>query len=394
MKQRRVFLYVQHLLGIGHLKRAVTVANALSAAGMDVTLASGGRGVPGMKLIGVRLVQLPAASAADSTFKILVDTDGKLIDEAWKAKRREVLLDAWRAADPHALVIELYPFGRRQMRFELVPLLEAATTAARRPLIVCSVRDAIGAGQKVGSRQDEMLELFERYFDRLLVHGDPAVIPFSQTFRHAGKIESRLAYTGYVVDETGANLPGVRAGGEGEGEVLISAGGGAVGMRLLQTAIHARQHSALADRTWRVLGGVNALADDLAKLAGMAGAFGQGEVVVERARADFPGLLANCELSVSQGGYNTMMEIVQARARAVVVPFAASAETEQTLRGRWFAQRGLIELVEEDALTAESLAAAIDRAAARPRPDRGTIALDGARQTAALIANWTAELEW
>ena len=394
VKGRRAFLYVQHLLGIGHLRRAVTLATALAASGMDVTLASGGSEVPGMNLIGVRFVQLPAASAADSTFKVLVDSDGRPVDESWKIKRRGVLLDAWRAADPHALVIELYPFGRRQMRFELVPLLEAAATAARRPLIVCSVRDAIGAGQKDGSRQDEMIEIFERYFDRLLVHGDPAVIPFSQTFRHAGKIESRLTYTGYVVDDTGAELSVARVGGPGEGEVIVSAGGGAVGTRLLRTAIQARPHSVLADRIWRVLGGVNAAAADLARLAGVADAIGQGKVVIERARTDFPGLLANCALSVSQGGYNTMMEIVQARARAVVVPFAASAETEQTLRGRWFADRGLIELVEEDALTAESLAAAIDRAAARPRPDRGVIDLGGAQRTAALISSWTSGLEW
>lgn len=394
MKGRRVFLYVQHLLGIGHLRRSVTIANALAAAGMDVTLASGGFHVPGIELAGVRFVQLPAAGAADSTFKVLVDSDGTPIDENWKALRREALLDAWRHADPHALVIELFPFGRRQMRFELVPLLEAATAAARRPLILCSVRDVIGAGQKDGSRQDEMLALFERYFDRLLVHGDPAAIPFGKTFRHADGIASKLSYTGYVVDDAGAGISAARAGGPGKDAVIVSAGGGAVGMRLLQTAIQARPLSALAGRTWRVLCGVNAAAADFASLRSMADTIGQGRVIVERTRTDFPHLLADCALSVSQGGYNTMMEIVQACARAVVVPFAASAEIEQTLRSRWFADRGLIELLEENVLTAESLAAAIDRAAFRPRPDPGAVALDGARRTAALVSGWTAELEW
>jgi predicted glycosyltransferase len=394
VKGRRAFLYVQHLLGIGHLRRAVTLANAMAAAGLDVTLASGGPDVPGLRPIGVRFVQLPAASAADSTFKLLVDADGAPIDENWKAKRRAALLDAWRAADPHALVIELYPFGRRQMRFELVPLLEAATTAKHRPLIVCSVRDIVGAGQKDGSRQAEMLALFERYFDRLLVHGDAAVIPFERTFRHAAKLEPKLTYTGYVVDDAGGDPSEVTAGGAGEGEVIVSAGGGAVGMRLLRTAIQARPHSALAGRTWRVLGGINAAAADLASLANMADATGGGHVVVERSRDDCPQLLASCALSVSQGGYNTMMEIVQARARAVVVPFAESAETEQTLRGRWFADRGLVELVEDDALTAGSLAAAIDRAATRPRPGKGGIDLGGGRRSAALISRWTGELKW
>ena len=394
MKSRRAFLYVQHLLGIGHLRRAVTLANALAADGVDVTLASGGSDVPGMKPNGVRFVQLPAASAADSSFRVLIDADGNPVDERWKTSRREALLDAWRAADAHALIIELYPFGRRQMRFELLPLLEAAVGAAHRPLIVCSVRDIIGAGQKNLSRQDEMLEVFERYFDRLLVHGDPAVIPFGRSFRHAGRIESRLSYTGYVVDESGADSASVPDGVPGDGEVIVSAGGGAVGMRLLETAIRARSLSLLSRRTWRILGGINCAASDLAMLASIARAVGQGDVVVERARSDFPHLLANCALSVSQGGYNTMMEILHARARAVVVPFAGGAETEQTLRGRWLADRGLIQIVEEQDLTPESLAAAINSAAARARPQRGAIRLDGARRAAALVAGWTSELEW
>jgi predicted glycosyltransferase len=387
-------LYVQHLLGIGHLRRTVTIANALAKEGMEVTLVSGGPGIPGITLEGVRFVQLPALSAADASFRVLVDTQGRPVDDSWKAMRRRFLLDVWRAADPHVLIIELYPFGRRQMRFELVPLLEAASAATRRPLIACSVRDAIGAGQKDGARQDEMLELFERYFDRLLVHGDPAVIPFDQTFRHAGKIDSKLFYTGYVVDGAGAELPDGRDGSPGKGEVVVSAGGGAVGMHLLQTALGARPLSSLSGRIWRVLGGVNAAPADLAVLARLAETSGQKGVIVERVRTDFPELLANCAVSVSQGGYNTMMEIVQARARAVVVPFAASAETEQTLRGRWFADRGLIELVEEDSLTEQALAAAIDRAAGRQRPAKGGINLDGAQRSAALVARWSSEMEW
>ena len=392
MKRRRVFLYVQHLLGIGHLRRAVTLANALAAEGVDVTLASGGFAVPDLRLNGVRFVQLPPAGAADSSFKVLVDGEGKPVDEEWKTRRREFLLDAWRAADPHVLVLELYPFGRRQMRFELIALLDAALGAVHRPAIVCSVRDVIGAGQKDPTRQDEMLELFERYFDRVLVHGDAEVIPFGRTFRHAGTIGQRLHYTGYVVEEP---LPGGDfADKRGEDEVIVSAGGGAVGRRLLETAVRARPLSTLANRAWRVLGGVNAAERDLAGLTRLAQDIGDGRVVVERFRADFPRLLANCAVSVSQGGYNTVMEILQARARSVVVPFAADSETEQTLRARALAERGLLDVVAEDALTPESLAAAVDRASMRPRPALGAVNLDGARHAAALVAAWASEAAW
>jgi predicted glycosyltransferase len=379
----RVFVYVQHLLGIGHLKRAATLARALAVEGMQVTLASGGAVVPGMTVDNVNFVQLPPASAADLTFKVLLDESGRAIDDAWKRKRAEALLAAWRQAEPQVLVLELFPFGRRQMRFELLPLLDAAAAAPRRPAIACSVRDILG-GQKSTERRQETLALVERYFDRVLVHGDAAVIPFERTFPGAQRIAGRIAYTGYVVEAEHA------AGGEaGRDEVIVSAGGGAVGVGLLEAALRAKPLTALRDKTWRLLAGNNLPEGDFRRLAALAA--GERGIVLERSRPDFTALLANCILSVSQAGYNTLMETVRAGARAVVVPFARGRETEQALRAGCFAERGLLEVVEEEALTPAALAAAIDRTARKPRPAPGAIDLDGARKSAALIAGLVRE---
>lgn len=387
MSAPRAFVYVQHLLGIGHLKRAATLARALAGEGLQVTLASGGLPVPGLAqqlaASGVRLVQLPPASVADSNFHILLDEHGRAVDAGWRSRRQAALLDAWRAADADVLMLELFPFGRRQMRFELLPLLELAAAAPRRPVMVCSVRDILG-GQKSAARRAETVGLARRYFDGILVHGDPAVMGFERTFPPAREIADKLHYTGYVVDQ-----PAAHASRAGENEVLVSAGGGAVGERLLAAAIEAKSLTALRDRPWRVLAGANlpqAAYQRLADLAQRAGG-----VTLERTRPDFTTLLANCALSISQAGYNTLLETVQAGARAVAVPFAGGAETEQALRARCFAERGLLEVLEESALTPQALAAAADRAAARPRAASGGIDLAGARNSAVLIARWAAQ---
>jgi len=388
LSRRRVFLYVQHLLGIGHLKRAATLAQALIDLGSEVTLASGGPEVSGFVPRQAHFVQLPSAAATDPGFKKLVDAQGGEVDEGWRNRRREALLEAWRFARPHALVLELFPFGRRQMRFELLPLLEEAIAASPRPLIVSSVRDVLG--QRDPARQDEMIALFERYFDRVLVHGDPAFLTFDRTFRHAERLGGRLCYTGYIVDRMPALQAESRAGA---GEVIVSAGGGAVGSELLQAAICARPLTVLAARTWRVLTGVNIAAQSFDRLAGLAAEAGEGRVVVERSRADFRTLLQNSFLSVSQAGYNTIMEILDAGARAVVVPFSGGKETEQTLRARLLAARGRIEVVEEAALAPETLAAAVDRAVQGPKPGGSEVDLGGARKSAELLAQWMAERE-
>jgi predicted glycosyltransferase len=377
----KVLFYVQHLLGIGHQRRAATLTRAFARAGMEVTLVSGGHEIPGLDLGGAKLAQLPPTRATDLFFKNLVDENDQPIDEAWKQRRIGQLLEIWRTADPDVLLFELFPFGRRQMRFEILPLLEAATASgAKRPLIVSSVRDIL-VGQHKPERNDEMVALVERWFDKVLVHGDPNLVPFERTFPHAARIHDRLHYTGYVVDETGRKGP---PGSPGDGEVLVSAGGGAVGEALLRAAILARPLSSARDRPWRVLLGVNADPEVAAELRQLAGP----GVTIEPARGDFPSLLMNGALSISQGGYNTMMEVLAAQIRAVVVPYAGGIETEQTLRARLLAERGRLELVDEKAMTPEAIAAAVDRALTGPPPSAARLDTSGADASARLLADW------
>ena len=386
MAARRVLFYVQHLLGIGHLKRAASLVDAMTRADLEVTAVTGGVPVPGLVMNAAHCVQLPPASAADLSFKTLLDAQGLPVDDRWKQARCELLLAAWRDADPQALVIELFPFGRRQMRFELLPLLDAARALPRPPVIISSVRDVLGGGQADPARQDLMLQTFDRYFDHVLVHGDPALVPFECTFRHAARLAGRMHYTGYVVGPS-AGLPEPLSPAQREqGEVIVSVGGGAVGRQLLETAIRARPLTGLRHHPWRLLAGVNATDADMARLSELART--ERGLVVERYRTDFAQLLARCRLSVSQGGYNTIMDILQARVAAVVVPFAGGAEVEQTLRARLLAKRRWIELVDESELSPVALAQAMDRAAARAPSTMAAVNLDGARTSAALVAQW------
>ncbi|MCZ4315682.1 glycosyltransferase [Comamonadaceae bacterium G21597-S1] len=390
MTRSPVLVYVQHLLGTGHLKRAILVSDAMSRAGLDVTLVSGGLPVPGLVPSLSRWVQLPPVAAADLGFKNLVDESGRPVDEHLRQRRRDALLALLRETEPQLLLVELFPFGRRQMRFELLPLLDAARQAADPPLIVSSVRDVLGGGQKDPQRQQRMLALFDRYFDHVLVHADPSLVPFGRTFTHVPELGARLHYTGYVVDP----LPDGGALGDaqpGRGEVLVSAGGGAVGRLLLETAVRARGLSRLSAERWRVLAGAGIGAPVFDQLGALARALHGDGVVVERNRADFTQLLRRCRVSVSQAGYNTVMETLQAGARAVMVPFAGGSESEQTLRASVLAERGWIDMVPENALTPASLAQAIDRAAARAATVPGSLRFDGADVSAALVRGWLSQ---
>lgn len=389
MSGRRVLFYVQHLLGIGHLRRAATLTRALAKAGLDVTLASGGHEVPGLDIGDANFVQLPPTRAVDLYFRKLVDAEERPIDDGWRARRRDLLLDLYHRIRPHVLMFELFPFGRRQMRFELTPLLDRATAEGNRPLVVSSVRDILVTPDKP-SRVDEMLDLVARYFDYVLVHGDPGFISFDHTFRAVKALGSKLFYTGYVVDDKARGPKPSIAVERASGEVVVSAGGGAVGEALLAAALAARPATKLKTAPWRILVGHSVSSRGLAALKAQA----EPGAVVERARPDFPELLAKARLSISQGGYNTLMEILATGCPAVVVPYAGGLETEQTLRSRLLAARGYLQVVEEKALNPDVLAAAVDSSLDHPPRRVDGIDLSGGATTARLISQWAADLGW
>ncbi|WP_137129141.1 glycosyltransferase [Rhizobium sp. FY34] len=378
-RPKRVFFYVQHLLGIGHLVRASRIANALNEAGMDVTLVTGGNKIDGFPAANVRHVQLPPVFAASSGFSGLADEQGHKIDDAFKAMRKARLLEAFEKAAPDAVLIEAFPFGRRQMHFELLPLMEAIEASNPRPLLFSSVRDILQENRKAG-RDEETVTLAKRYFDGVLVHGDESFVRLEETFPLAREIAERVHYTGLVA-------PDEPAPATDHFDVVVSAGGGAVGASVLQASLEACK--ILADRrSWLLIAGPNMPAEDFERLNADA----PETVTIVRFRRDFSNLLMNAQVSISQAGYNTVGDLLRARCACVLLPFSSGGETEQTVRAEKLQALGFAEMVTEDELTGESLALAIRRAT-EPGKARPALALslDGARQTAALIDRLVAE---
>jgi predicted glycosyltransferase len=369
-----VLFHVQHVLGIGHLQRARRIAEALVERGITVTLVSGGPPVELPVPAGVRFVQLEPIRTLDARFRP-VDATGAPLGDSLRERRRSALLTAFATARPDAILIEGFPLARRAFRFELDPLI-AAARSARLP-VVCSLRDIVVLSDN-RQRHAEIVERVHRDFAAVLVHGDPALVPLDASFPAAPAISDRLVYTGYVAPP--AALDGQIADAEG-GEVVVSAGGGATGRALLMAALAARRAGCLADRPWRLFAGTNLPEADFTILKSQA----SGDVTIERFRQDFTALLRGCRVSVSQAGYNTVLDVLTTGARAVLVPFAAGGETEQFLRAERLAALGVVEIVRESALSPAVLATAIEHAATR-QPARISIDMDGAARSARFIA--------
>ncbi|MFD1910713.1 glycosyltransferase family protein [Halodurantibacterium flavum] len=373
-----ILFYVQHLLGVGHLARTSRIAAATAAQGGRVVMVTGGRAVPGFPGEGIETVTLPPLQAAGGSFAGLADENGELVTQDYLDRRRDLLLATLASVAPDVVVTEAFPFGRRQMRFELLPLLHAISLQRPRPLLCASIRDILQV-KKRPERAAETVELIQQHYDHVLVHGDPEFVNLAESFPLVDSIASRVTYTGLVAP------PRVVPSSEGF-DVVVSAGGGAFGEGVAMAALAAARH--LPSLRFCIIAGPNLPEQVRDKLKNGAAHLPDGQVTVETFRKDFASLLAASRLSVSQAGYNTVCDILRAGCRSVLIPYADQGETEQSVRaGRLAAARRALVLPESD-LDGLALATAIRQALDGAEPASLEPDLNGAQRTADLLCSF------
>lgn len=364
----RVMIVVTHLLGSGHLSRALTLGRAFACAGHAVDIVSGGFPAPQLDTTRLRLHQLPPLRSDGTDFSRLLTPSGTPATEEDHALRQRRLCDLVRQCHPDILITELFPFGRRNLRHEFRALLETAQGLDRPPRVFASIRDILAPPSKP-AKAAFAEEIIARHYDAVLVHSDPAIIPLETSWPVSSALQGKLRYTGFVAPA----LPDGPAA-DGRGEVLVSAGGGGVGDPVFAAAIEAAPRT---DLRWRLLVGGEEAEARIAALAARAPA----NVTVERTRSDFRAMLRHAAASVSLCGYNTAMDILQTGLPAVVVPFDEGSEVEQGLRADALGHLPGLEVLLARDLDGAALAHALMRARGAPPRDTDTFRFDGARET-------------
>jgi predicted glycosyltransferase len=372
--QRRILIAVTHLLGVGHLQRMASLARALVRTGHSVLLVSGGRPNPAVDLTGIPVEHLPSVACRGTDFSTLYDETGAIASSAQLERRGSRLASLAGSFRPEVVITELYPFGRRNLTAEFEALLAEAERIKPRPAILASIRDVLNPPAKPG-RPASVLARLAKSYDGVLVHGDEALIPLEESWPVEPALKRRLAYVGYLKSGSGST---VAAGAERRG-IIVSGGGSAAGMRLYRAALEAAHR--MPEQHWHVLVGHGVSAEAFAALLDSCPA----NATVERARPDFAKLLAGAALSISQAGYNTILDLAEAGTRALLVPFAEGTEREQTIRAAALAERGFCSLLDADEMDGERLAQRAEKSLAAPIPDWSALRLDGAARAVTAI---------
>ena len=362
---KRLMFYCQHVLGMGHLIRSTEIVRAL-ARDFSVLLVTGGEIPEGFRFPkNIDTFQLiPLKTSPDFSDLLLCDYSWDLYET--QAIRRESLLDAFDKFQPDVLVTELFPFGRKQFSFELLPLLSRAHSRAGKTMIVSSIRDILVHRRNQEEYEERVCNLVNSFYDLVLIHGDKRFGTLGETFSRECDLQCPVAYTGYVVQQPHTDMVSdgvIPLAQDRRPTIVVSNGSGMCpsGHHLLESVLRA---APLLEKQiphhFYLFAGPLIPEKVYQALEGMAGQ--TRNVTLSRYTADLPALLRQADMSISMAGYNTVMDVLSTGVRALVYPVTGNGDDEQYVRAGKLAGKGVLRLLGENQLQPETLAWEIQRA--------------------------------
>ncbi|OXG09094.1 glycosyltransferase family protein [Flavobacterium araucananum] len=378
-----LLMYCHHSVGIGHLVRSLAIIDSLRED-YTITFISGGKYPEGVHIpSGVLFYQLPAVRLAENT--TLIDATGNDPISNIMAERTTMIKTIYKATLPDIIITELFPFGRMQFIGEIMPILKLAKNGDKKTLIFCSLRDIVEpstAGKKLF--RDFAFSIVNSYYTGIFLHADAQICKLEDTIDHIGKIEVPVHYTGYVTSQK--KLKTTREQGNG---VIASFGGGGASNQLIYDLINAYKDFGFGDqKTLRIIAGplfdtleFKLLEDIVNQIPG---------ITLIKQVSNLTQEMALAEVSISQCGYNTAIELLCNGIPALLIPYENEQNSEQIIRAKQLEKRSLVRTLYANAITPEILAAEI-RKTFEFRPRQVTIDMDGAENTRLLLNHIFAE---
>ncbi|MBL8843303.1 MAG: hypothetical protein JNL90_17415 [Planctomycetes bacterium] len=383
-RARRLLIYSPDSFGLGHFRRCLSIARELSIADPALSvLCLTGSPKPSLFAYprGFDTVKLPSLTKdADGAYQSL---SGNLELARLAALRTSIVDATLRDFEPDLLLVDHAPLGTLG---ELLPVLErlrgdpSVTT-------VLGLRDVIDSPERTAAEwaERDLARRVPELFDRVLVYGDPRVWNTIERYGLGAALGERATHTGIVC--RCMPKPARPSGFDGparRGRVLITTGGGADGLPIVEDALHA-----LAGWNGPVRAILGPLADPQVgeRLRALARALpdctliGSSRAMCREVR--------DADAVIAMAGYNTAYETLRAGRLFFAVP-RHGPRLEQRVRAARLAELGLAVAVDSDpASRRASLAHALSttRSADLPpaalRPD-----FRGARRAAAHLHEW------
>ncbi|MEM7725399.1 MAG: glycosyltransferase [Cyanobacteria bacterium P01_A01_bin.45] len=358
---KKLMFYCQHILGMGHLVRSMEIVRGL-IPDFQICFINGGEVIKEFPFPnGVEVINLPAIKT-DSEFKALQVVDESLTLAEVQEIRKNQLLKIFDRFQPDIFMIELFPFGRGKFSFELIPLLDKIKSVSKPVKVVSSLRDIVVTKTNRIKYEDKVCNLMNKYFDLLLVHGDPIFYPLEETFTRLQDIKCEIKYTGFVVQKPSIN-PILNSEDKAiiESEkplILVSVGGGRFGHELIDGIIHSApileqeipHHIQIFTGPFIPNEKLEHWQNLVANLK---------NVRVSRYTTNLLSYMQKSDLSISMSGYNTTLNIMTTGVKAMILPFTGNNDQEQRMRANKLDKLAVVKMIQPNDLHPEIFATEI-----------------------------------
>jgi predicted glycosyltransferase len=356
----RFILYSHDGCGLGHLRRNLAIAAAVTKAAQDACvllltgcIELGAQGLaPNVEIVALPALRKVGNGRYDARRLPITRTELCVV-------RTRIISAAVESFRPDVLLIDKHPMG---VGGELRPALARLPAWGGRAVL--GLRDILDDPATVRRewRHDGVIEFTEEHCDRLLIYGNPGVFDFVAEYELPVSLALRALHTGYVVHPDATPRLRLAQPAKRRPRVLATAGGGEDGRRLLETFAEA----ACAEQ-WDAVMVAGPQASTANQLA-LRRAAEQAGIEFHASVPELPDWLAEVDALVSMGGYNTLSEALSIGTPTLCVP-RAHPRREQLIRARSFASLGLLRTIEPDRLTPERVRAEVTDLLGRDRRD-------------------------
>ena len=373
----KLMFYCQHILGMGHLIRSIEIARGL-INDFQICFINGGQVIEEFEFPqGIEVINIPAVKT-DTEFQELKPVDDNLTMAEVETIRKEILLNICDRFKPDILVIELFPFGRRRFSLELIPLVEKAKAMGTK--IVSSVRDIVVTKQNQQRHEEKVCRLINKYFDMLLIHGDPNFVKLDLSFSRINDFNCPVNYTGYVVQPLPKLQKFPTSSLSKQPLILVSVGGGRFGHDLLECV--AKTAPLLKDKIphqIQVFTGPFCPEAIFQKLQNITS--DQDNITIERYTPSLLNYMQQADLSIGMSGYNTTMNILSTGVKAMMMAFQGNNDQEQETRVKKLDSLGRVKMIHREYLQPEKFTQQIIDYLPQ-QPNELNLNLDGVNNTA------------
>lgn len=365
--------YCQYVIGVGHLFRSLAICKSL-VNHFDIVFLQGGKEM-NLNVDSPRFhkIALPPLSAHEHN-AVLYDPLGLNSVEEVFYNRRKLIRKA--LEDNYDFVItEYFPFGRHGFMKEILEIIELAKKRNPDCLITCSVRDVTGGGSH--KPESLIIKLLRRYYNAVLVHSDPDIIPFDASFSKASEISDMLIYTGFVSQPFSYAPVTPR-----KKRIVVSLGSYQIGEKFVHQLV--KIVDLFSDYEFLYILKHNTKPLIIQTLEKAALTF--GNIRITPFLGNFQEVLSESSLCITLGGYNSLIDLAMTKTPGIAYCYTRGGNQEQFIRAQKFAQKNLVRLISAEDFAPHRMQKIINEVLAAPYPNV-SIDLNGADHTARELEN-------